>query len=58
VDARHKAGHDEFRYKALFHWLHFESQDEANYWRVNSQKCVGGIDQTQKMARNPRHFSL
>jgi hypothetical protein len=31
VDARHKAGHDAFRYKAPFHWLHFESdsQDEG-----------------------------
>jgi hypothetical protein len=25
VDARRKVGHDEFRYKGLFHWLHFES---------------------------------
>jgi hypothetical protein len=24
----HKAGHDEFRYKALFHWLHFESDSK------------------------------
>ena len=28
VDARHKAGHDEFRFKALFHWLHFETDSQ------------------------------
>ena len=25
VDARHKAGHDDFHHKAPFSWLHFES---------------------------------
>jgi hypothetical protein len=30
VDARHKAGHDELRENAQFHWLHFESDRHVN----------------------------
>jgi hypothetical protein len=30
VDAQHKAGHDEFRYRSPFHWLLFESDSEEH----------------------------
>ena len=35
VDARHKAGHDEFRGKTQFHRLQFESTQEK--WRTSAR---------------------
>jgi addiction module HigA family antidote len=39
VDARHKAGHDEFQYNELFHRLHFR-QTVASIW----SDTVGGAN--------------